>query len=315
MDREEVVRRGAWVTFGMAGLYGVGTVLSPVAGAAMALLFLAFGFGIRRRQAWAATGAAVFLIGPVFLELARMPLGLGLEIGLLVQLGIAWLPAAAAIALWRNREMARWSKGWLAATAAVILAVLLLRPYTQPTNAMANTLDRGDYVLAENVSWHLGRAPRHGDIVVVRYPIDPKQVFVKRVVALPGDRLRFANKQLYRNGAPVEEPYAIHLTGSIDAYRDNFPAAPPESPLPAPGAAMLQNNVRNGELIVPPGRYFVLGDNRDESFDSRYWGFVTRDQIIGSPLMIYASYNVPEVAPQMTGTILNTRWNRLLKIL
>ncbi len=315
MNPERVVRRGAWVTFGMAGLYGAGMLVSPVAGAAVALLFLAFGFGIRRRQAWAATGAALFLIAPAILEVAQMPLGLGLEIALLVQLGIAWLPAAAAVTLWRHREAARWSKGWLAATLAVILAAVFLRPYGAASDSMANTVDRGDYFLSESVSWRLGRTPRVGDVVQIRYPIDPKEIYIKRVAGVPGDRLRFVNNRLWRNGAAIGEPYAIYRSTVADPYRDNFPAGPPRSPLPAPALEMLRNNVRNGDLVVPPGRYFVLGDNRDDSLDSRYWGFVTRDQILGSPLVIYASYNVPEAAPQVTGTILSTRWNRLLKIL
>jgi signal peptidase I len=315
MDPERVVRRGSWVTLGVAGLYGIGMLVNPVAGAAVALLFLAFGWGIRQRQAWAATGAAVFLIAPAFLLVGRMPMGLGLAAALAFQLGIAWLPAAAAVALWRHREMARFGAGWLVAAVAVIVAAVFLRPYATPTDSMANTLDRGDYFLTESVSWRFGRAPRVGDLVQVRYPIDPKTTFVKRVVGVPGDRLRFVNKQLWRNGALVDEPYVTHRTSYIDDFRDNFPAAPATIPLPALAVEMLARDVRNGELIVPEGRYFVLGDSRDNSLDSRYWGFVTRDQILGSPLVIYASYDVPEAAPQVTETIFSTRWKRLLKVL
>ena len=314
MQPESIVRRGAWISFGVAGLYLAGMLITPVAGAALALLFSAFGWGIWRRQAWAATAASVALIAPILLLAANRPPGFGWAAAIGFQAGIAWMPVWAAVTLWRHREIARFGRGWLAAAVLLVLGAFALRPYAMNSASMANTLDRGDYVLTDHLTWKLGRTPHIGDVVELRYPVDPRQIFVKRIVGVPGDRLRIVNKQLFRNGAPVSEPYALHTTEYIDFYRDNFPSAP-DVPLPPPALDMLHDHVRDGEVVVPPGQYFVLGDNRDNSLDSRYWGFVSRAEILGSPLLIYASYNVPAAAPQTTGTILTTRWRRLLKIL
>lgn len=298
----------------MGGLYLAGMLITPVAGAALAALFFAFGWGIRRKERWAATAASLALVAPIVLMVMNREAGFGWALAIGVQLGIAWMPVLAAVTLWRHPEMARASAGWLAFAIVMVLAPFALRPYVMNTASMANTLDRGDYVLTENLTWKLGRTPHAGEVVQVRYPVDHKQVFVKRIVGVPGDRLRIVNKQLFRNGAPVSEPYAVHNTEYIDLYRDNFPSVP-NIHLSAQGQDMIDHHIVNGEVVVPPGEYFVLGDNRDNSLDSRYWGFVTRAEILGSPLVIYASYNVPAEHPEVTGTILNTRWNRLLKIL
>lgn len=127
---------------------------------------------------------------------------------------------------------------------------------------------------------------------------------------LAGDRLRIVEKRLYRNGSPVTEPYATHKTAYFDSFRDNFPGAP-DFRLHPPGEAMLRDNVRNGEVVVPEGKYFVMGDNRDSSLDSRYWGFITRADIVGRPVLIYASYDA--AGPDQTLSVRNTRWNRLLR--
>jgi signal peptidase I len=314
MNPDVVVRRGSWFLFGVAGLYLAGMLLAPVAGAALAALFFMFGWGMRRHQVWAATAASLALVVPIALVFQNRGPGFGWALAIGVQVGIAWLPVWAAVTLWRHREIARFGKGWLAFAGVLVLAAVAVHPYAMAAGSMANTIDRGDYVLTENLSWKLGRTPRNGDVVQIRYPIDPRQLFVKRVVGVPGDRIRIVNKQLFRNGAAVAEPYAIHTTDYIDFYRDNFPSTP-NVRLPAPGQEMLDRHVRDGEVVVPPGKYFVLGDNRDNSLDSRYWGFVSRAEILASPLVIYASYDVPEQHPEVTGTILNTRWNRLLKFL
>ena len=314
MDPDVAIRRGSWFVIGMGGLYLAGALLTPVAGVVLAAMFFALGLGMRRGQVWAATAASVALIAPIFLLMVNRGAGFGGAVAIGVQAAIAWLPVWATVTLWRHRELARFGRGWLAFAGGLVLAAIAVRPYSMAAGSMANTIDRGDYVLTESLSWKLGRTPNDGDIVQIRYPIDPKQMFIKRIVGVPGDRIRIVNKQLFRNGAPVAEPYALHRANYSDLYRDNFPSQP-NIELPAAATDMLQNQVSGGEVVVPPGRYFVLGDNRDDSLDSRYWGFLTRGEILASPLVIYASYETPEHHPEVTGTILNTRWKRLLKIL
>jgi signal peptidase I len=133
---------------------------------------------------------------------------------------------------------------------------------------------------------------KRGDIIVFRYPVDIRQTFVKRVVGTPGDHIRIENKQVFLNGRKLDEPYKYHKTDYIDSYRDNFPGDP-NVRLYEPAQQMLEHNVVNREVVVPPDHYFAMGDNRDSSLDSRYWGFVPRDNIIGKPLIIYWSYDAP----------------------
>jgi signal peptidase I len=178
-----------------------------------------------------------------------------------------------------------------------------------PSASMADTLLPGDRILVEKISVRLGREPGFGDIVAHRYPINPVEAFMKRIVGLPGDRLRIVNKQLYRNGAAVVEPYAKHVTRYVDAYRDNFPSTP-NMALPPAGAEMLQNHVQAGEVVVPKGKYFVLGDNRDDSLDSRYWGFISKGDIIGRPLMVYLSI---EEDTKQSPPVTKIRWQRFFK--
>jgi signal peptidase I len=181
----------------------------------------------------------------------------------------------------------------------------LVQAFVIPTGSMEDTLMIGDHLLVDKLAY----APpgpvskyvipytdvKRGDIIVFRYPVDIQQTFVKRCIGVPGDRIRLVNKQLILNGRPVNEPYVYHKTEYIDSYRDNFPSQP-NFPQYERGQAMLENNVKNGEVIVPPGHYFAMGDNRDSSLDSRYWGFVPRENIIGKPLIIYWSYDAPTSA-------------------
>ncbi|HJT88224.1 MAG TPA: signal peptidase I [Bryobacteraceae bacterium] len=232
-------------------------------------------------------------------------------------------------------------RGTIAEWVVTIILLLfgttsLVQAYVIPTGSMENTLLIGDHLLVDKLSYAPpGAVSRHllpyddvkrGDIIVFRYPVDPNQTFVKRVIGVPGDHIRLVDKQVILNGHPVQEPYVYHSTDYIDSYRDDFPGEPNVQLAPQ-GLDMLRNHIENGEVVVPPGSYFAMGDNRDSSLDSRYWGFVPRDNIIGKPLIIYWSYNATTEAlsdPNIGfGHILDmiehfptkTRWPRTLQLI
>jgi signal peptidase I len=159
----------------------------------------------------------------------------------------------------------------------------MLQAFYVPTGSMEPSLQIGDHLLVNKI----GHDPQHGEIVVFRYPDDPSQTFIKRVIGLPGDRIRIENKQVIRNGERLVEAYARNLT-YVDSYRDNFPGAP-NVHVEKLASEMLSRNVENGEVVVPEGALFVLGDNRDRSLDSRFFGFVPQSNVIGRPWMVYWS--------------------------
>jgi signal peptidase I len=189
-------------------------------------------------------------------------------------------------------------------TVTIILLLFgtttLVQAFVIPTGSMEDTLLIGDHLLVDKMAYAPpGPVTKHllpyedikrGDIIVFRYPIDIKQTFVKRVIGVPGDHIRLENKRVFLNGHVLTEPYKYNKTEYIDSYRDNFPNFPNVS-LYKPAQDMLVNNVQHGEVVVPSEHYFAMGDNRDSSLDSRYWGFVPRENIIGKPLIIYWSYD------------------------
>ena len=201
------------------------------------------------------------------------------------------------------RRRTHWLSSLQSLLTTVVIAVFVITFIVQafqiPSESMENTLLIGDYLLVDKLRYGGGtvwdhimpyRPVRRGDIVVFHYPVNPHQHFVKRVVGLPGDRLRLINKQVHVDGVPLQEGYVRYTSHVHDAFRDEFPRIN----LPVPGLEgawwlQMKKLVEDGELIVPEGNYFVLGDNRDESLDSRYWGFVPRENIIGRPLVIYWS--------------------------
>lgn len=218
----------------------------------------------------------------------------------------------------------------------LFLTSFLVQAFVIPSGSMEDTLLIGDHVLVDKLAYSpsgvVGRVllpyrpPRDGDIIVFRYPLDIRENFVKRVIGVPGDRIRIVNKVVYRNGVRLDEPYAYHKTDFIEPYRDNFPSEPTTS-LAVQARNMLQYHVVNDEVVVPAENYFVMGDNRDSSLDSRYWGFVPRENIIGKPLMIYWSY---AASPDQFGEqrfdvrrfidvgehfFTRTRWNRTMMLI
>jgi len=198
--------------------------------------------------------------------------------------------------------------GWMGTiqslVATVVIAVFVITFIVQafqiPSESMQNTLLIGDYLLVDKEHFGPGGAwnwvipyqkIKRGDIVVFRYPVNPTQHFVKRVIGAPGDHIRLLNKRLYVNDKLVQEPYVIHSQAAIDPFRDNFPDGDNAAAyINGKWRAQMERLTEEGHLIVPEDCYFVMGDNRDESLDSRYWGFVPRENIIGRPLFIYWSF-------------------------
>jgi len=201
---------------------------------------------------------------------------------------------------------------------------------------MEDTLLVGDHVLVDKLVFSPHGAAglalpyrdvRRGDVIVFRYPLNIGEDYVKRAIGIPGDHIRFVSQQLILNGKPVKEPYVKHIAPYPDTYRDNFPVRG-GTPLWPRAMEMLENHVVNGELVVPPGYIFAMGDNRDDSQDSRYWGFVPRENIIGRPLVIYWSLQrddgADDASPsdgklsRLAGVFVrfyhDTRWNRTLRL-
>jgi len=221
---------------------------------------------------------------------------------------------------------------------AVFVITFVVQAFQIPSPSMENTLLVGDYLLVNKLCYGRGslgdyfmpyRRVQRGDIVVFNYPVNPEQHFVKRVIGVPGDRVRLVNKQVFVNGAPLKEPYVRFSRPADDLFRDNFPRLNVTPGLTPEWWLQLRRLVEDGQLIVPEGHYFVMGDNRDDSYDSRYWGFVPQANIIGRPLLIYWSVQGAEgdaTAPSSVGDKLYhfayavthlfqiTRWKRTLRL-
>jgi signal peptidase I len=181
---------------------------------------------------------------------------------------------------------------------ALFLNAFVLQPYVIPSESMEHTLLVGDFVLVNKQAYAPSglldrrllprRDVERGDVVVFHHPRHP--YMVKRVIGLPGDRLRIVDERVFVNGTALNEPFAAFEPVSHNLDPDNFPAAEYSNPNVEPEWWMqMQSLVRAGELTVPAGDFFVLGDNRNYSDDSRYWGFVARSQIVARPLVIYFS--------------------------
>jgi signal peptidase I len=185
---------------------------------------------------------------------------------------------------------------------ALFLLTFVLQPYLIPSESMEHTLLVGDFLLvnkqvyapAGSLSrWIMPyREVARGDIVFFYHSQPP--FLVKRVIGVPGDRLRIAGGRVTVNGTVLHEPYATFEPAAGDPFRDDFPAKLYTDPNVEPVWWMqMQSLTRDGELVVPQGEYFVLGDNRNYSKDSRFWGFVSRQQIVARPLIIYFSLSRP----------------------
>ncbi len=178
---------------------------------------------------------------------------------------------------------------------AFVIRATVVQAYKIPSGSMIPTLLIGDHLLANkfiygekvpflNKKLFVFRKPERGDIVIFPCPVDPGKNFIKRVVAVEGDAVEERNKQLFINGNPVSEPYVQYTDNFMSVQRDNF-----------------------GPYLVPHNKVFVMGDNRDHSYDSRYWGYVDIDNIKGEAFIVYWSWDSAKNFPrlQRTGHLLN----------
>jgi signal peptidase I len=220
---------------------------------------------------------------------------------------------------------------------AVFVITFVVQAFQIPSPSMENTLLVGDYLLVNKLCYGGGtwsnflmpyKRVHRGDIVVFHYPVNPAQHFVKRVIAVPGDRIRMINKQVFVNGVALKEPYARFTRPANDLFRDSFPRLDVAAGETPEWWVQMRKLVDDGQLIVPQESYFVMGDNRDDSYDSRYWGFVPKANIIGRPLLIYWSVKSEDgdATPYSVGDRLThfayalthiyqiTRWHRTLRL-
>jgi len=228
----------------------------------------------------------------------------------------------------------------LLVTILIVLygTTFIVQTFKIPSPSMEPTLLVGDYLLVNKFifgghgAWYEKFLPyreiRRGDVIVFKFPYDDHQHYVKRVIGLPGDRIRIVDQKIYVDGAILTEPYVLHDPASDDPFGDDFPPITRQiyDPMVRPEwSTEIYNHIVQGELVVPPNNYFAMGDNRDHSWDSRYWGFVRRDAIMGRPVVVYWSVKTnPDESVEGAGGISSffqtlthlpsrARWNRMLR--
>jgi signal peptidase I len=242
------------------------------------------------------------------------------------------------------------SKSWIAEYAESLLITILLalfvttfvvQAFKIPSQSMEPTLLVGDHLLVNKFifggdgAWYDKILPyrkiHRGDVIVFKFPFDDHPHYVKRVIGLPGERLRIVNQDVFVNGTKLDEPYVVHDPTYSDPFGDKFPPTDRyflEAGVRREWGSQILNHVQQGELIVPDDNYFVMGDNRDRSWDSRYWGFVRHDAVIGRPFLIYWSvqatssdYAARDSSGVFQGVLqtlmhfrTKTRWHRMLRL-
>jgi signal peptidase I len=203
----------------------------------------------------------------------------------------------------------------------LFLHVFIMEAFKIPSGSMEGTLRVGDFLLVNKVLYGAElpltrkrlpavREPERGDVIVFKWPPDPSKNFVKRLVGLPGDTLSMSDGVLVRNGVKVEERYVSHTEPGSDPSGEEFRWQRQHVVKTAQASTSYRPSRNNwGPIVVPGHHYFVLGDNRDNSLDSRYWGFVPDSLVRGQPFMVYYSYEPDSVS--RFDWLTRIRWSRL----
>ncbi|MGH7654381.1 MAG: signal peptidase I [Gemmatimonadaceae bacterium] len=221
------------------------------------------------------------------------------------------------------RALFEWAKSLsLAIILFLVVRAFLVEAYRIPSGSMEHTLLVGDFLLVNKLVYGAEipftsrrlpavRQPRYRDVVVFKFPEDPTKNYVKRLVGLPGDTLAMRGGMLVRNGKPQDErSFVTHIAGNLDQGGDEFDWQR-EFLVTHNTLAVAYHPSRDnwGPLVVPAKHYFMLGDNRDDSEDSRYWGFVADSLVLGSPIVVYYSYAHDSTVS--LDWLTRVRWSRL----
>ncbi len=216
---------------------------------------------------------------------------------------------------------------------ALFFVTFTLQPFRIPSASMEPTLLVGDFLLVDKQVGAAGPLLppadlRRGDIIVFHDPVDATKHLVKRIVAVPGDRVRLRAGRVWLNGKMLTEPYAVYRSGGTNLYRDFFPNAPsPDPEVTSAWWIRMRGMVNQGELMIPANSFFVLGDNRNDSLDSRFWGLVPRAAVVGRPFLVYLSLKMrdddpeSEAGPGAIGQEASARrggvarWDRILRVI
>ncbi|MDA1080993.1 MAG: signal peptidase I [Gemmatimonadetes bacterium] len=234
-------------------------------------------------------------------------------------------PRQRRVARRLGRALFEWAKSVsLALALFLVLRAFLVEAFKIPSGSMEGTLLVGDFLLVNKLVYGAEvpftgkrlpavRAPRNGDVLVFQWPMDPTKNFVKRLVGVPGDTLSMDHGVLVRNGKRLVEEYTQHVEPNYDPAASDF-GWQRGFLVPKARAARAYRPSRNnwGPIVVPARHSFVLGDNRDNSLDSRYWGFVPDSLVRGSPLIVYYSYAADSTSS--FSWLTHVRWNRLLTL-
>ncbi|MGI8499185.1 MAG: signal peptidase I [Gemmatimonadaceae bacterium] len=222
----------------------------------------------------------------------------------------------------RGRLFWEWAKSFVIAVFLfLVIRTFLVEAFKIPTGSMERTLMVGDFLLVNKAVYgaevpftgkHLPalQRPKHGDVIVFEWPEDRTKNFVKRLIGLPRDTVEMREGQVYVNGARLTEPYVTHTEPNADPSGEEFRWQRDALVRRAEASTGYHPSRNNwGPLLVPEKSYFVLGDNRDNSYDSRYWGFVADSLVKGRPLIVYYSYD--RDALHRMPWITNIRWGRV----
>lgn len=227
----------------------------------------------------------------------------------------------------RRSRLARWFDNWMRSLGMALVLFLIIKTFffeafQIASGSMTHTLLTGDFLFVNKLVYGAQipgirtrlpglRSPRRDDVIVFAYPRDPSQDYVKRVIGIPGDTVAMRDGHVYVNGEPQREDFVLRIDSTNDVVSPDFEWQRPYYLAPSELARRRYQPTRDtwGPLLVPPKKYFVLGDNRDDSSDSRYWGFVDESAIKGRTLFVYFSYDreTHDALPWLT----DIRWSRL----